>query len=498
MSRTARESVHKRTTAGAGCSDDRCPEARRVPDSAAERTPTSSSSAPGRPASATAYHLAQAGLDVLLLEKTAFPREKVCGDGLTPRAVQAAGRAWASTSRPRPAGSTTRACASSAAATASRCPGPTSPSYPSYGLVRAAHRLRRDCSPAHAAEGRRPAARAHRRHRPGRSTSAPAASLGVTARATDDDGASGPETTYRAPLVVAADGNSSPALARGRACSTRDDRPMGVAVRTYYTSPRHDDDWLESWLELWDDSGDAAAAAARLRLDLRRRRRHVQRRARHPQHQQGVPERRLQGPAQAAGSTTRPRSGATATENMTQPDPRRGPADGLQPPAALRATGCCWSATPAAWSTRSTARASPTPWSPASSPPRSIAQALARPDAPAGERALAAYPTALKDDLRRLLHARPALREGDRQPRRDAAGHPARAAAPDPDAVHPQAARQPHRRRAAATRWTGSSTPSARLGAGGMSTARRRRDVLGWRDRPASTGPHDDREEARP
>ncbi|MEJ7743689.1 MAG: hypothetical protein WKF73_14785 [Nocardioidaceae bacterium] len=27
---------------------------------------------------------------------------------------------------------------------------------------------------------------------------------------------------------------------------------MGVAVRTYYTSPRHDDDWLESWLELWD------------------------------------------------------------------------------------------------------------------------------------------------------------------------------------------------------------------------------------------------------
>jgi flavin-dependent dehydrogenase len=25
-----------------------------------------------------------------------------------------------------------------------------------------------------------------------------------------------------------------------------------VAVRTYYTSPRHDDDYLESWLDLWD------------------------------------------------------------------------------------------------------------------------------------------------------------------------------------------------------------------------------------------------------
>ncbi len=33
--------------------------------------------------------MATAGLDVLLLEKTSFPREKVCGDGLTPRAVKA-------------------------------------------------------------------------------------------------------------------------------------------------------------------------------------------------------------------------------------------------------------------------------------------------------------------------------------------------------------------------------------------------------------------------
>jgi flavin-dependent dehydrogenase len=32
----------------------------------------------------------------------------------------------------------------------------------------------------------------------------------------------------------------------------REDRPMGVAVRTYYRSPRHRDDYLESWLELWD------------------------------------------------------------------------------------------------------------------------------------------------------------------------------------------------------------------------------------------------------
>src|SRR5215510_6553611 len=43
----------------------------------------------GPAGSSAALRLAQAGLDVLLLEKTRFPREKVCGDGLTPRAVKA-------------------------------------------------------------------------------------------------------------------------------------------------------------------------------------------------------------------------------------------------------------------------------------------------------------------------------------------------------------------------------------------------------------------------
>jgi flavin-dependent dehydrogenase len=51
--------------------------------------------------------------------------------------------------------------------------------------------------------------------------------------------------------VVAADGNSS-RLSLAMGLAKRDDRPLGVAVRTYYTSPRHDDDYLESWLELWD------------------------------------------------------------------------------------------------------------------------------------------------------------------------------------------------------------------------------------------------------
>src|SRR5213076_3395419 len=43
----------------------------------------------GPAGSTTACYLARSGLDVLLLEKSRFPREKVCGDGLTPRAVKA-------------------------------------------------------------------------------------------------------------------------------------------------------------------------------------------------------------------------------------------------------------------------------------------------------------------------------------------------------------------------------------------------------------------------
>src|SRR5262249_52659393 len=38
--------------------------------------------------SAAAHFLAQQGMDVLLLDKSEFPRDKTCGDGLTPRALR--------------------------------------------------------------------------------------------------------------------------------------------------------------------------------------------------------------------------------------------------------------------------------------------------------------------------------------------------------------------------------------------------------------------------
>ncbi len=41
----------------------------------------------GPAGSSTAHYLARYGLDVLLLDKAKFPRDKTCGDGLTPRAL---------------------------------------------------------------------------------------------------------------------------------------------------------------------------------------------------------------------------------------------------------------------------------------------------------------------------------------------------------------------------------------------------------------------------
>src|SRR3982074_1167008 len=38
--------------------------------------------------SATAHFLSRRGLDVLLLDRSDFPRDKTCGDGLTPRALR--------------------------------------------------------------------------------------------------------------------------------------------------------------------------------------------------------------------------------------------------------------------------------------------------------------------------------------------------------------------------------------------------------------------------
>ncbi|HEY0485792.1 MAG TPA: geranylgeranyl reductase family protein [Mycobacteriales bacterium] len=200
----------------------------------------------GPAGSSAAYHLAQAGLDVLLLEKTEFPREKVCGDGLTPRAVRSLIRmgidtseenGWVRNKGLRVIGGGLRL----------ELPWPELASFPDYGLVRP--RLDFDEMLAEAAQ------KAGARLQTSTNVTGPVFdTAGRVAGVTATVGPDKTPTEYRAPLVISADGVSG-RLALALGLRRREDRPMGVAVRRYYESPRHDDDHLESWLELWDEEG---------------------------------------------------------------------------------------------------------------------------------------------------------------------------------------------------------------------------------------------------
>jgi geranylgeranyl reductase family protein len=192
--------------------------------------------------SAAAYHMARHGLRVLMLEKTEFPREKVCGDGLTPRATRQLIRMGVDTSE-KAGWLQNRGLRVIGGGVRLELDWPELASFPSYGLVRT--RLDFDDMLA------RRAVEAGAILRTNVTVTGPVLdddgrAIGVTAKA----GPGKEPVEYRAPLVVAADGVSGKlALAMGLA--KRDDRPIGVAVRRYYHSPvRADDDYLESWLEL--------------------------------------------------------------------------------------------------------------------------------------------------------------------------------------------------------------------------------------------------------
>ncbi|MCA0305998.1 MAG: geranylgeranyl reductase family protein [Actinobacteria bacterium] len=190
--------------------------------------------------STAAAHLADRGLDVVLLEKAAFPREKVCGDGLTPRAVKQLIRlgidtseeaGWVRNKGLRVYGGRTEPF---------ELPWPELAEFPPYGLVRARAEFDKILADRAVSGGARLFERTN--------VTAPIIDprtdriVGVTSK----DGRS-----FRAPVVIAADGNSA-RLALSMGLAKRTDRPMGVAVRAYFTSPRTHDDYMESWLELWD------------------------------------------------------------------------------------------------------------------------------------------------------------------------------------------------------------------------------------------------------
>ena len=178
----------------------------------------------GPAGSSTATYLARSGLHVALLEKSQFPREKVCGDGLTPRATRQLIKLGIDTSE-QAGWLHNKGLRIYGGKQPFQLDWPELADFPSYGLVRP----RSDFDDLLARNAVTAGAKLYELA----NVTAPIVDdrsqriVGVTTK----DG-----RTFRAPVVVAADGNSS-RLSLGMDRHTRDDRPMGVAVRTYYTSP---------------------------------------------------------------------------------------------------------------------------------------------------------------------------------------------------------------------------------------------------------------------
>ncbi len=189
--------------------------------------------------SAAAYHLARNGVDVLVAEKATFPREKVCGDGLTPRGVRSLERMGIDPLEPgfeRVDGLRiyTRR-------TTLELSWPKLHDFPDYGLVRTRHDL--DELLARRAE------KAGALLWEGAEVLRPVLTDGWVTGATvrkDDE-----EIEVRARYVLAADGAAS-RIGAGAGVRRDGDRPLGIAARRYYRIDRTPGPWLEVWMDLWD------------------------------------------------------------------------------------------------------------------------------------------------------------------------------------------------------------------------------------------------------
>jgi geranylgeranyl reductase family protein len=199
----------------------------------------------GGPAgAATGYWLAKAGLDAVVVERKAFPRDKTCGDGLTPRAVlqlEEMGLGdWLHTHHRN---NGLRAVAHDITL---ELPWPKHSRFPDHGYVVRRTELVRAVAEHAAAAGATLL--------DGTDATAPILRDGLCQGAVVTDKASGETREVHARYVVLAEGANSRI---GRALGTARDRsyPMGLAIRGYYASPIADDPWIESALDVRDRNG---------------------------------------------------------------------------------------------------------------------------------------------------------------------------------------------------------------------------------------------------
>jgi geranylgeranyl reductase family protein len=216
----------------------------------------------GPSGAACAYWLATAGHDVLLVEKKRYPREKTCGDGLTPRSVKQLedmGLAEDLAKFHRFEGLRSHAFGRTV-----ELRWPEHPQLPGYGYVVtrkdldhlvAQRAVKAGATVWEASEAVAPVVEAglvQGAVMAAKGTSVGAAPLGPTSGATAS--ADGDHEEVRARYVIVADGANS-RFGRSLGTSRNQAYPLGMAIRGYYESPRHDEPWIESWLDIRDKAG---------------------------------------------------------------------------------------------------------------------------------------------------------------------------------------------------------------------------------------------------
>ncbi len=201
----------------------------------------------GGPAGAAAgYWLAREGHDVVVVERKSYPREKTCGDGLTPRAVHQLTEMGLATALERfHRFDGLRAIAHGITL---EMRWPEHPVFPSHGYVV----RRRDLDQMVAKR----AADAGAVIQQGTEALTPILEHGFVRGAVVRRRDTGATEELRARYVVVADGANS---RFGRALGTfrKRDYPQGMAIRGYYESPMHDDPWIESALDVRDRNGNS-------------------------------------------------------------------------------------------------------------------------------------------------------------------------------------------------------------------------------------------------
>ena len=201
----------------------------------------------GPAGSSAAWWMAQAGLDVVVLEKAAFPREKVCGDGLTPRGVKALDDMGVDTS----GWVRHKGLRVTGGGQVVEVDWPRLRNWPDHSLV--CRRSELDARLATHAGG------AGARFHTGVTVTGPL--LDEAGRVAGVRYTAGPDKQpgeVRARLVVSAEGSSG-RLAKSLGLVRREDRPLGIAVRRYVRTPRTDDEYLDISFDL---SGDRPTAAS--------------------------------------------------------------------------------------------------------------------------------------------------------------------------------------------------------------------------------------------